>query len=270
MERWEIGLLPQVLSTILGIMARKGAYFGLMALLVVLAVRGLFAFRGGFDRLAIIVATVFVGYNLFLVFAYVAVFGGYTGANALSYWRYNQQLGLLGVVCTAYGGALLWRRHLAALPARAVGRVLVALVVVLPIAFAPKLRFDLRAPKLYVKRVGAEIAALLPDGARLFVVDPLDTGFYAKIMRYQIRDVGGLVGQMLIHAEPSADYLRRRLDAVDASHVWVHTQLPALATVFAAPLAERASHLLVRRDGAWSLIRSWPYPGYARPQDVPD
>ncbi|MBT4934864.1 MAG: hypothetical protein HOL66_09780 [Rhodospirillaceae bacterium] len=43
-------------------------------------------FRTPFDRLAIIVAAVFLGHNLFLLFAYVSTFGKFDALRAASYW----------------------------------------------------------------------------------------------------------------------------------------------------------------------------------------
>ncbi len=268
--QWEFHIIPQTLVTMLKIMARKGAYFGLMAVITGFAVRALIRFEGRFDRLAIITATVFVGYNLFLLFAYFAIFGGYTGANALSYWRYNMHLGLLGAACIGFGGALLWKRLLGDRSAAGLATVAVALVLILPAVFAPKLRFDLRLPKQYVKKVGTEIAAMLPDGARVFVIDPLDTGFYAKMMRYQIYGVGRVVGRTDVYGRNSVASITAQLERTQPTHVWVHTQTPSAERVFGQPLARKHSHLLVRDGGGWKLLKSWPYPGYDLPQDVAD
>jgi len=64
-------------------------------------------FRTRFDRLAIIAATVFLGHNLFLFFAYISIFGKNDALRAASYWRYNMQLGMIGVAFSTYGLAVL-------------------------------------------------------------------------------------------------------------------------------------------------------------------
>ena len=230
----------------------------------------LIRFDGPFDRLAIITATIFVGYNSFLLFTYFAVFGGVGGINAVSYWRYNLHLGLLGVVCTGYGGALLWRRFGGRVPGPMIARVLVAAVLVLPIAFAPKLRFDIRAPKIYVRTVGSEIAAMLPPGSRLAVIDPLDVGFYSKMMAYAVQGVAVVVGRTTVHYKRTPEAIQRFLDTASPTHVWVHTQVPAVGEVLGQVLAPRQSHLLAKNGGEWTLLKSWPYPGYNLPQDIPD
>ena len=94
-------------------LAKKGFYFGMMLTLSALSVVALFRFRSKFDRFVLIAGCVFAGYNLFLVFVYLAIFGGYSGSHALSYWRYNMHLAHLGVFCSAYGLSILWREKLA-------------------------------------------------------------------------------------------------------------------------------------------------------------
>lgn len=267
---WQFEIIPQVLATMGTIALKKGAYFGLMLAISVFAVRALVRFDGPFDRLAIITATAFLGYNTFLLFTYFAVFGGADGINAVSYWRYNHHLGLLGLVCTGYGGALSWRHFGSRVPPALVGRALIVLVLILPVVLVPKLRFDLRAPKIYVRAVGIEIAAMLPVGSRLAVIDPLDTGFYAKMMAYAVQGVAEMVGRTTVHHKRTPDLMTRFLANAEPTHVWVHTQVPAVRLALGHDLALRHSHLLAKGDNGWTLLKSWPYPGYERPQDIPD
>lgn len=268
--QWDLSLIPAMLGTVVTIMLKKIGYFGLMIVVAGFAVRALFRFGGAFDRLAIITATTFVGYNLFLWFAYVAIFGGYTGVRALSYWRYNLHLGMLAVACVVFGGALLWRRYMRERRPRAGSRVAVALVLILPFVFAPKLRFDLVLPKQFVKRVGTEMAEILPAGSRVYVMDPLETGFYAKLMRYQLYGVAALAGDTNLFHGLNPREVMQRIDDADTTHLWVHTQADWVAPALGVPLAPRTAHLLARAGGGWTVIRSWPYPGYNLPQDIPD
>lgn len=267
---WQVEIIPQILATMGTIALKKGAYFGLMVVISACAVRAVVRFGGPFDRLAIITATIFVGYNSFLFFTYFAVFGGVDGINAVSYWRYNLHLGLLGVVCTGYGGALLWRRFVNRVPNPMIARTVVAAVLVLPIVFAPKLRFDIRAPKIYVRAVGGDIAAMLPPGSRLAVIDPLDVGFYSKMMAYALQGVAVVVGRTTVHYKRTPEVIQRFLDTGSPTHVWVHTQVPAVGQVLGQDLASRHSHLLAKEGSKWTLLKSWPYPGYDKPQDIPD
>jgi hypothetical protein len=146
--------------------------------------------------------------------------------------------------------------------------VMVALALAAPLLLIHKIRFDLHAPKVYVRQVGAELAPMLPAGARVAIVDPLDAGMYAKMMRYEIYRSGEVVS-VLKNGLP-LKWLRKRLDESKPDHAWVHTQDAAVRTVFQAELPAGSSYLLKASDQGWRVIRSWPYPGYRLPTDIPD
>jgi len=272
-DQWYFSYLPETLSTILGIMARKGAYFTMMIALSLLGLAALFKYRGAFGQLAVIVAVCFVGYNLFLVFSYIAIFGPGSGPKALSYWRYNQHLGHLGAACAAYGVALLWHRYLAGKSAPVwpkLGWAAMIIVIAAPLAFAPKVRFDVRAPKQFVKQVGLEMRSLMQEGSRVFVIDPLSAGFYAKLMRYQLYGVATYAGEIKVTSNITAEGLRDHIVAAEPTHLWVHTQNDAIVAGLEIDLKPQNAHLLEKQGADWQLVKSWPYPGYNQPQDIPD
>lgn len=271
LAEWHFELLPTVLSGMAGVAANKGGHFGLMLVVVALAVKALWRCRTPFDRLAIIAATVFVGYNLFLAWAYIAVFTGSEAVHVASYWRYNMHVGLLATAVGVLGLALSWRRW--AVPERG-GRWLAAVgltaAVVAPLALADRIRFDIRAPKMYVRAVGTELDGMLPPDAKVLVVDPLDTGFYGLVLNYQLKHGANVVGRIGAFEAGDARQVDDTLIRKDLTHVWVHTQTDAIKPKLPLPLGDEASHLLRVENGQWRLVKSWPYPGYRRPTDIPD
>ncbi|MCH8859156.1 MAG: hypothetical protein IID54_06190 [Proteobacteria bacterium] len=110
-SEWLIGNIPEILARMLLILSKKGAYLVLALTAIGFGVAGFFRVRGSFDRLAIIVGAIFLGYNAFLLFTYVSVFGERDALRAVSLWRYNMHLGPLGVAFAAYGLALLWKKY---------------------------------------------------------------------------------------------------------------------------------------------------------------
>jgi hypothetical protein len=62
----------------------------------------------------------------------------------------------------------------------------VVLVLSLPVAAAPDLRFDLRPQKEHLRMVGKDLAAMLPPGARLGIIDPKGNGLAALMVRYEL------------------------------------------------------------------------------------
>ncbi len=272
-DQWYFSYLPETLATILKIMLRKGPYFIMMIGLSIAGLVALLKYRGPFGQLALVVAVCFVGYNLFLVFSYIAIFGPGSGPKALSYWRYNQHLGNLGSACLMFGAAILWRRYIAERSQAwwpKMGWAAIFIVVFAPILFAPKVRFDVRAPKQFVKEIGLEMRALMPKGSRLYMIDPLSVGFYAKLMRYQIYGVGSYAGEVKVTSDITAERLQKSLVETKATHAWVHTQNREVLDGLGVDLKERSAHFLEKQGDGWRLIKSWPYPGYNQPQDIPD
>jgi hypothetical protein len=264
---WEFNIIPQMLRTVVSIVLHKSGYFLAMFILAGMAIRALFRYRGPADGLALIAATVFGGYNAFLIFSYVASFGGYEGSHAASFWRYNMHLGPLGAAAWAYIAGEIWsRRRLPQIGGRWRAAP-VGIALLLPLLLIVSLRFDLRAPKVYTRAVGAEIATLLPEGAKLAVVDPLDTMFYAKVMRYLVFPKVSVVASL--YYAPPADRIQAELARTGATYAWVHTQDAAVRSVFGG-LDDGASYLMEKGDGGWTLIKAWPYPGYRLPTDIPD
>ncbi len=271
-----------VLGRMLSVAASKAVFFVMMAAIAVLAARALWRFKGSFDRLVLLVATVFVGYNLFLWAAYLGAFDLRDALRAGSFWRYNTQLGLLGCTAAAYGLALVWRRYATSFLAdrMAVTRLLpvlgVVLVPALSVAFSEKLRFDLRPWKDHIRTVGRELARDLPPGARISVVDPEGNGLAFMMIKYELvvgpglaRDID-LRGKITVYSDTSDEGLRKSLDDPLLTHAWVHKSLANVQMAMGVTLAPRNSHLLRRDGGRWQLEKSWPYDGYDDPYSEPD
>ena len=142
--------------------------------------------RSEFDRLAIIVGACFVGYNLFLLFIFVAHFGGHPQ----SYWRFNTHLGYLIVASAIFGLGIAYRSYSHRLP-DCIKFILksgaMALVIVLPLlqlGLANYWRFDLEIPKPLLREVGRDFAEILPRSARIAAIVPSDQGNFTSILRH--------------------------------------------------------------------------------------
>lgn len=197
--------------------------------------------------------------------------GGYFGvmliALGIAIWRVAtirtpfDQLAVLA----AHGLALLWSSRARWRLPRAAPTVAICVALVLPVALASKLRFDLRAPKIYVRSVGAEIATILPRNARLAILDPTDNGFYIEVMRYTLHGTAQIVASVSSYNRAGADEIRALLAQNAAGFVWVHVPTAIVRAELEVPLMDGASYLLSRGEGGWSVVRSWPYPGYRVP-----
>ena len=257
---WNVGLVPQILLQMLVIAGKKGVFFGVMAVAVFCAARGLVRFRGPFDRLAIVVAGTFLGYNAFLLFVYVASFGAVDALRAVSYWRYTMHVGLLAGVFGAYAAGAMWRRFPA--PRRraaGLGGLAVVIAVGAPLAFPHKLRIDLEPPKPHFGAIARSLEGILPRETPLFILDPLGTGESAVITRYRLNrftvpyfsafhgNSAEAMGQFAAQLGPGGRLL-------------VHSVTPPARRALALELEEDVSYLLAREGTGWRIERAWPHP----------
>lgn len=266
-DKWLWDDLGTIALRMLLIASKKGGYFGLM---LVATGAAMWAFvrvlRGKalspLGRLAVVVATVFVGYNGFLFVAYVGAFGTGEGLNAASYWRYNTQLGGAALIFAAAAAGELSRRRPVIMPHSARATVLVV-ALLLPVVLAPKIRFDLNPVTRYVRSVGVDIGSSLQAGSRLLVIDPMDNGKRAMLLHYETYRAARVV--RFPESVDSPDAIRRAMAAFQDAYVWIHVPTPVLAQAFAQEMAPGSSYLLAPGTAGWSLSKAWPYPGYTDP-----
>jgi len=282
-EHWLINDAFLILGKMTTIAAKKASFFVVMIILSIFSIRGIFKSIGPTERLLIPIAVVFIGFNFFLWLMYVTVFGKGEGLRAASFWRYNIQLGLLGVTGAAYGLALLWRRYVSdALTARpALAKALISLpiiiVLILPITFPHKLRFDIRPQKDHMRLVGQELAKLLPNNTALALMDLNSNGFTAKVIRYELtsgsqanKKISIPINFRLHHDIKKPSQLMAYLSKHPVTYIWIHQPLPVIDKALSVKLEPYASHLLKRNKSKWDLIKSWPYAGYKDPHSLPD
>ena len=259
---WFIALIPQILAKMAIVLAKKGAYLALALAVIGFGVVGFWRARTSFDRLAALAALVMLGYNAFLLFAYLASFSKFDALRAASYWRYNMHLGGVVVAFAAYGGALLWRRWLS-------GRVRIArlawlpvvLIIAAPFVFAPKLRFDREPMTRNFRVVGAAVAALAKPGDRIFNVDPHGSGESSAALTYELGERAGYAGQVSAFTRQASKAFRKALANPRTNALVLHTQLPDFATALGLTLpADRTYFLRRQADGAWRVVGSWPRP----------
>jgi hypothetical protein len=267
--QWNWSLLPAILTSMAKVALSKGGHFGLMLALAGFAVRVMARprgqGRGGIESLAVVAAGVMVGYNLFLLFSYLAVFRGWEAERAASYWRYNTHVGLIGMAVAVYAAAALWRRAAATRVSPSVRHGLAAAVLVVtalaPVLLVDRLRFDLEPRKLFARQVGETLSRILPIDARVIVVDPEDPGFYPLLVNYALDGRGRVVGAVSSLTRDPADTLRRLIREQRATHVLALVPDAAVAGLTEAEMPKDAASLLVReRDGQWQVTKSWAAP----------
>ncbi len=260
--QWSVGMIPEILAAMAVVLAKKGAYLALMLVAVGIALKALFRCQSALDRLALIVGGLFVGYNAFLLFAYVAAFGADDAGRVASLWRYNQHLGLVGVVFAWHGLACLWRRW----PGLArqspwLARLAIVLILAAPLSLAHKVRFDREPDKPHYRAVAKVLAPLLPRGVAMIVLDPLGTGESAMITKF---DLGARVGQVLkvsAFDDARAATIGGFLANGGFGAILIHSVTPAVNEALGKTLVDGISYLLLP-DGAggWREAATWDKP----------
>jgi hypothetical protein len=216
--------------------------------------------------LAVITATVWLGYNAFLLLVYLAVFTEEEARSAADYWRYMPHVALLGLSVPI--AALAGSTRLKLLRINAIYPVLFAVALALS---ALLLRGDLgitprkRWP-VFVRSVAADMKNLLPPGATVVVVLGFNANPFPIIVRYELWQLGdpsrtidtkivwygadlAIVDQMLARGEVQYLLLQDAQSSVANLAAGLNVRAP-----------EREVILFARKDHHWQELKSWPIP----------
>jgi hypothetical protein len=258
---WQFGVLPHTLHSMWIVVINKGGYFGLATFLTGLALWNLLRRRA--SGLELVFAVSFVGFTVFLIWVYLAVFIGYEGWSAASFWRYHTQLGALQLAAAAaLAGRLppLGRRT-----ARALGAVCLTLALAGPVVAMAFIRFDIHPVKDHVRAAVADMAPLLPAGALLTVVDPAGPYFFSAFIDWYL-GFGHQVGAYTT-IDTTPERTHALLSSPEVTYAYVVATSAAVDNAVGHALAPTASHFLKHEAAGWRLVRSWPYEGFSSARD---
>ena len=261
LSQWYIVEIPQILQRMLLVFSKKGLYLALFIAVTFFSVRGFFRMRTPFDRLAVMVGAMMLGYNVFLLFSYVAAFGKFDALRVASFWRYNMHLGPIAIVFTVYGlsGLVCLRQH-NFLQSPLLARLAVLLIIAAPFVFAEKLRFDKAKHVPFYRTVGIELNQILKDEDTLIVVDPQGSGESAAITRFQLTNPGIYKSYLSLYHNPIEENIRKFMLNEGYSHALIHSITPDLQRGVDLKLQEGSSYLLKRDGVGWRIIKSWSIP----------
>jgi hypothetical protein len=232
----------------------KPVFFLIIALVIALAIR-LTARKGlrRSTRLLLLTTILFAAYNAFLLLIYVISMGPSIGEEAHSYFRYMTHLSILALLALLAAARDWWEARGAPLGGRwrALSAIAVAAILLVPIGFIERLRFDLQMPQPLVWQAAERLAARLEDGDKLAFILPGDNRSLTLMLR-----------AALALTPP-----RRNLDVFDAG------EAGGLDAAFAkgyrkaflsCDAAIHAAELLVHDGEGWRVAERWPYPPRGR------
>jgi len=267
-ETWNLALVSDILVRMGLIASKKGAYFGIMVLFSGLGLLALFRPTTPLRRLAIVGGGIFLGYQGFLLFAYVAVFSEYDALRAASYWRYNTHLGWLASLFVAVAvraiydlrpGVRSWLPRVGWLP--------IGLILLAPIVLIEKVRFDLDSQKDFVRQAARNVKTLVPTDADIFIVDPLGSGLANVMARYEWQGTPRL--SAVTDAFTPLTEAQMRKAAASADYILVLSINEAASKVFS--LHRQPAGFLIKSEARLRFlpIERWPFPGGKVPDAYP-
>jgi hypothetical protein len=268
-DTWNFGVLRQTFAAIGRLIAEAPLFHSMMWLVTAAGVAVFFQLPRKASEarwLAVVCATVWLGYNGFLLIIYLGVMTVSDAQIAADYWRYTPHVALLGlyppVMALANARWPVWLNLRSAVAALAL--VLLALC-------AMPLRSDLNNPpgrawQRFLRDAAADMRHLIPPGSKLLIVPYWSSLPFGVAVRYQLWQLDMPAQQTIattlwegedfekiagLAARGEADYLLIQ----DAEGVMDETT-DSLGL-------RRINHelvLFVWRDAAWKQVKSWPVP----------
>jgi hypothetical protein len=255
---WNWIELPAILVSMAAEVAEKSVYFGCTA--AALAAWPVLLRQQGWTpttRLLAYHAALLVFYNGFLLLTYLALFPSEMSAGAHSFFRYNTHLSLVLSLCLVLAARDLGvGRWLNGRRAQAAGRLALATILLAPLAYAYRLRFDLDMPQPLVRSLASNVKPFLMDGDRLVLLLPGDND-----------SVATMIEGVLTETAPrrrGLDLLRRRtadqatLD--EAARLGYRFALISCVPEGWEDLPPNQAVLLHHEANGWRTLAAWPYP----------
>jgi hypothetical protein len=269
---WNFGALGHTLVSIRDLVADAPVFHTLMWLVTAAGV-ATFLFRphnaSEARRLAVVCATVWLGYNIFLLVAYAGAMELSDAEIAADYWRYTPHVALLGlytpVIAVATGR---WPARLAAIKLRSAGPALAA--VLLAVCAMP-VRSDLNNPsgrdwQLFLRAATIEMRQIMPAGSKVLIVSTDNSSPFAVAVRYNLWQLG-MADQQI---QPTILWRDRDFSRVTSwkegggtDYLLVQDAEGVMDATIDALELPRIDHelaLFARRDEGWQKIKSWPVP----------
>jgi len=260
-EMWQTELIPSILYKMGYVLLKKSAYLAAMLIAIVFGVRGLIIGSTEYSRAMLTIGLIFLGHTVFLAFCYVAVFHGHEAKTIASYWRYNQQLGGLAMLVVGLSGSMLIARYRAQFSISRLKWLPAILVLLAPMIFAHKIRFDKKPAYGHYRLVGVDVASRIEPNAGVRVLDPKGSGESGLMLRYEISDVTHNFGYQAAFHDISAEALSKYWQSIRTEYVVIHSVTPAIQSVFGDNFKDGNSYLIQKTEtGSPNILATWAWP----------
>jgi hypothetical protein len=269
---WNFGVLGHTLVSIRDLVADAPVFHILMWLVTAVGVATLL-FRphnaSEARRLAVVCATVWLGYNIFLLVAYAGAMQLPDAEIAADYWRYTPHVALLGLYTPAIAVATgPWPARMATMKLRGAGPALAA--VLLAVCAMP-VRSDLNSPsgrdwQHFLRAATIEIRQIVPPGSKVLIVSTDNSSPFAVAVRYNLWQLGMADQQIqptILWRDEDLSQAKSWKEGGGADYLLIQDAegvMDATIDALGLPPIDHELALFVWRHEGWQKIKSWPVP----------
>jgi hypothetical protein len=268
-DTWNFDLLRQIVAAIGHLIAEAPLFHSMMWAVTAVGIASFFQLPRKASEarwLAVVCATVWAGYNAFLMIIYLGVMTVSDANIAADYWRYTPHVALLGLYVPVMALAI------ARWPAWINLRSAFATLAAVSLAFcAMPLRSDLNNPPGrawlgFLRDAAVDMRNLIPAGSKLLIVPYWSSSPFGVAVRYNLwrldqpeRQIAATIGWVEGELEKAASRAARgELDylLIQDGEGTMDDETDTLGL-------PRLNHELVLyawRDGRWQRAKSWPIP----------
>lgn len=268
-DTWNFGVLHQTFAAIGGIIVDTPLFHAMMWLVTVAGLAVFFRLPRKASEarwLAVVCATVWLGYNIFLLIVYLGAMSLTDAQMAADYWRYTPHVALLGlyapVMALAIGRWPIWMNLWSG--------VATVAVVLLAVCAMP-VRSDLNNPagrawQRFLRDAATDMRHMISPAAKLLIVPVKNSSPFAVAVRYNLWQLGMPDRQIFATILWEADDLAKVATWAargEANYLLVQDAEGVMNEVTDSLGLPRINHELVLfgwQDGAWQRVKSWPVP----------
>ena len=259
-DMWNIDEIPQILKQMAYVAFKKIAFFTPMLIACCFGIYGFLKFKSPFHKISTLIAISFIAYTSFLFLMYVAYFNHVQAITVVSFWRYTIHNGMAALAFIGIGGIIVLNYY-GFFERRNTGYrwLPIIFVLIMPLLFSHKIRFDLELPKPHFTSVARDINSFFPKNGNIFVIDPKGTGESYKITNYYLEF--HRPDYVAAFTAPTISKISTTLKSEeDQAYVLVHSLMPGLSEVFGKKLFNQKSYLFQKFGSKWVVVKEWEKP----------
>lgn len=276
-DTWNFRVLPDIFGATRGVIIGAPLFHAMMWLVTAAGIAAFFTLPRKASEarwLAVVCATVWLGYNVFILVVYLGAMSTYEAATAADYWRYTPHVALLAlyapVMALATGRWPAWMSLRGATPALA--------AVLLALCALPG-RGDLNNPRdrawpRFIRNATSDMRNAMPPGSKVVIIPCWNSSPFGVIVGYDLWQLG--VPERKIHGTILWDHgdlakVASLAARGEANYLVVQNAERVMDEVTDKLGLPRINHelvLFVWRNGAWEKVKSWPIPPAVMDRDI--